>query len=157
MNCVDNEDFGKALRARQEAWDLRFLELARHVAGWSKDPSTKVGAVIVDSRRRVLGLGYNGFPRGVEDTPERLDHRPTKYSLVVHAEVNAILNAGRPVEGATLYGTLFCCNECAKVIIQAGIRRVVTPPFVTNGRWDSPHAIAESMLREAGVTVGFIG
>ena len=73
-------------------WDKRFLDLAEHVAGWSKDPSTQVGCVIVNDKRVVVGLGYNGFPRGVEDTPERLNDRPTKYLMVQHAEVNAILN-----------------------------------------------------------------
>ena len=74
-------------------WDLRFLKLAHHVGQWSKDPSTKVGAVIVDAQRRVLGIGYNGFPRGVDDSPGRYHDRPTKLDMVVHAETNAIMNA----------------------------------------------------------------
>src|SRR5450759_3287372 len=75
-----------------DKWDRRFIELARFVADWSKDPSTKVGAVIVRPDRTVAALGYNGFPRGVLDHSERYDHRPTKYEMVVHAELNSILN-----------------------------------------------------------------
>lgn len=137
----------------KDKWHARFLRLAEHVATWSKDPSTKVGAVIVGDRRKVLGLGYNGFPRGVVDSGERYGDRPTKYQLVVHAEVNAILNAGQSVEGATLYTwPLPPCNECAKVVIQSGIKRIVVG--VSHGSasmWDEKHAVAMDMFREAGV------
>jgi dCMP deaminase len=85
-------------------WNERFLELAKHVASWSKDPSTQVGAIIVDPETRVvLGMGYNGFPRGVDDHPDRYANRELKYSLVVHAEANAILEAGKTCNGATLF------------------------------------------------------
>jgi dCMP deaminase len=133
-------------------WDRRFMQLACTVATWSKDPSTQVGAVIVDEQRRVLGLGYNGFPRGIKDTDERLQDRPMKYKLVVHAEVNAILNAIRPPAGATLYCTLFPCNDCAKIIIQSGITCVVAPK-PEPGRWDDAHKLAAEMFTEAGVEV----
>lgn len=132
-------------------WDIRFLELARHISTWSKDPSTKVGAVIVDSHRRVIGLGYNGFPRGVEDSNERLNDRPTKYAMVVHAEVNAVLNATQSVEGATVYiWPLMACNECAKVLIQSHISRVVTPKIVSD-RWIQSNDIAIAMFKEVGI------
>lgn len=141
-------------------WDERFMALARHVACWSKDPSTGVGAVIVDEKRRVVALGYNGFPRGVEDSPERLNDRPTKYAHVVHAELNAILNARGSVEGCTLYSTLECCTTCAKAIIQSGIRRVVLPDRSGESssevikRWGEDQQIAYKMMDEALLDVG---
>ena len=131
-------------------WDERFLSLADHVSQWSKDPRTKVGAVIVDQKKRVISLGYNGFPRGVEDTPERYDDRPTKHLFVAHAERNALDNSPMSVEGCTLYVPLMPCSECAKSIIQRGITRVVS--YVpdregVNFNWD----ITETMFAEAGV------
>src|ERR1700722_2700699 len=84
-------------------WDIRFLELAKHISNWSKDPSTKVGAVLVNDLKQVVGMGYNGFARGVQDTDERLNDRETKYKLVVHAEVNAIIQAGHAARNSTLY------------------------------------------------------
>ena len=131
-------------------WDERFLNLADHVSQWSKDPRTKVGAVIVDQKKRVISLGYNGFPRGVEDTPERYDDRPTKHLFVAHAERNALDNSPMSVEGCTLYVPLMPCSECAKSIIQRGITRVVS--YVpdregVNFNWD----ITETMFAEAGV------
>lgn len=107
-------------------WHKRFLELARHVADWSKDPRTKVGSVIVDSKNRVVSLGYNGFPRGVLDIDERYDDRDVKLKYVCHAERNALDNSPHSVEGCTLYATYMPCNECAKSIIQRGIKTVVT-------------------------------
>lgn len=109
-------------------WDTRFLELAQHVSGWSKDPSTKVGAVIANEQHQVLSIGYNGFPRGVEDRMSRYNDRDTKLLFVAHAERNALDNAFVDVRGATLYTSLCPCNECAKSIIQKGIKRVVTQP-----------------------------
>ncbi len=106
------------------AWDTKMMGLAEHVAQWSKDPSTKVGAVLVDPCFRVVSVGYNGFPRNVEDTTERYNDRETKYGFVVHAEINAILNAVDISRARSIYTTLFPCRECAKAIIQAGIREV---------------------------------
>ena len=133
-------------------WDKRFLELAQHVAGWSKDPSTQVGAVIVDDQRCVVSLGFNGFPRGVDDAQERYADKPTKYGMVVHAEANAILTAKHSVAGCTLYSSLFTCNECAKLIIQSGIKRVVT--YKPNKpHWQCSFNTAQTMYQEAGVEV----
>lgn len=141
-------------------WDNRFLALAQHVAQWSKDPSTKVGAVLVQDRNRVVGLGYNGFPRGVEDSEERLADRALKYKYVVHAEVNAILMAGEKAKGATLYvWPAFTipniCNECAKVAVQAGVKEVLgwTPEHNEEllKRWGDSIKVAKSMLDEAGI------
>jgi dCMP deaminase len=139
-----------------EVWNQRFFDLALHVAGWSKDPSTKVGAVIVNNKKQVLSHGYNGFPRGIEDSEERYADRPTKLQLVCHAERNALDNALFDVEGATLYSTLFPCTECTKGIIQRGISTVVTKDWRTASN-RSVNAFAfetsESMLLEAGVKV----
>jgi len=135
-------------------WDLRFLKLADHVAQWSKDPSTKVGAVIVDSERRVVGMGYNGFPRGVADLPGRLTDRTEKLRFVVHAEVNAILNAVRTVEGCCLYTTpMFTCGDCAKVVAQAGILRVVSiqKPLANITDWALLMDTAQTIYDEAGI------
>ncbi len=134
-------------------WHRRFLELARHFASWSKDPSTQVGAVIVNDKRQVLGHGYNGFPRGVDDSPERYNDRPTKYAHVVHAELNAILNTGdrNALEGSTLYCTHFPCGECAKAIIQAGIKAVFVPRDSRLCRWAEGHEVADTMFEEAGI------
>lgn len=107
-------------------WNKRFMDLAEHVAGWSKDPSTQVGAVIVNDNKQVISMGYNGFPRGIHDCAERYNDRTTKLKFVAHAERNALDNAFTNVEGATLYSTLYPCNDCAKGIIQRGIRQVVT-------------------------------
>lgn len=109
-----------------EKWDRRFLEMASLCSTWSKDPSTKVGAVIVSDRRRVVSVGYNGFPRGVDDNEELLNNREIKLLLVAHAERNALDNAECSVVGSTLYTTLFPCNECAKSIIQRRIARIVS-------------------------------
>jgi dCMP deaminase len=114
---------------RRVKWDHRFLDLAEHIAQWSKDPSTKVGAVLVQGNQ-VVGLGYNGFPRGVDDTEERYKNRELKYKLVVHAEVNAILMAGPNAKGGTLYvWPSFMlppiCTECCKIAIQAGVAEIV--------------------------------
>ena len=112
-----------------EKWDRRFLELAEHIAQWSKDPRTQVGSVIVDDKKRVVSLGYNGFPRGVDDIPERYADRTIKHMYVAHAERNALDNAPLMVDGCTLYTTLFPCMECAKSIIQKGITRVVSHDY----------------------------
>lgn len=107
-------------------WDKRFMDLAAHVATWSKDPSTQVGAVVVNDDKQVIGLGYNGFPRRVFDGDSRYATKEVKYLFVSHAERNALDNTFVATKGATLYSTLYPCNECAKGIIQKGIRRVVT-------------------------------
>lgn len=108
--------------------DNYFMSLAFLSARRSKDPSTQVGACIVNQKNRIVGLGYNGFPNGCGQAfpwkreGEGID---TKYPFVVHAEVNAILNATSSLEGATIYCTLFPCNVCAQVIVQSGIIEVI--------------------------------
>lgn len=111
------------------SWDEYFMGLAHLSALRSKDPNTQVGCCIVDNDHKVVSIGYNGMPRGCkdEDMPwERVgDFKKTKYAYVVHAELNAILNSPRSLKGCTLYVSLFPCNECAKAIIQAGIKKVI--------------------------------
>lgn len=119
------------------------------VATASKDPSTKVGAVIVDDERIVRSMGYNGFARGVQDLEERYANRDLKYKMVVHAEINAIIN-GRDVRGCTLYCSTHPCGPCAAAAIQAGIECIVCRPQL-NERWKEDAKVVETMLAEAGV------
>lgn len=131
-------------------WDFRFLELSFNVASWSKDPSTKVGSCIVDSKKRIYSLGYNGFPRGVLDKEDRYSERDTKLKFVSHAERNALDNCPFPVENCTLYSTHFPCNECAKSIIQKGIKKVVTIRPSKN-KENENHKFTDIMFSESGV------
>lgn len=137
-----------------ERWHKRFFILAEHVAGWSQDPSTQVGACIVNEDKQVLSLGFNGFPRGVKDLPERYNDKETKYKFVSHAERNALDNAFVDVKGATLYSTLFPCNECAKGIIQKGIKKVVTTKPDLNRTHNNLDESLQ-MFSEAGVELVF--
>lgn len=136
-------------------WDTRFLALAAHIAGWSKDPSSKVGAVLVNPDRQVVGMGYNGFPRGTSDDPALYSDRPTKYLRVVHAEVNAVLNATGATKGATAYVTHPCCSQCMALLIQAGVSKVVwnAPDAGIAERLRGSFQAASLMAAEAGVIV----
>ena len=131
-------------------WDLRFLEMSELVSSWSKDPSTKVGSVIVDNDRRVISLGYNGFPKGVADN-DRLNDREEKYKIVVHAERNALLFANTNVKNCSIFTYPFMpCPICAGMIIQSGISRVVS--FKSNNkRWEKDFAISRKMFNEAEI------
>lgn len=132
-------------------WDLRFLQMAHVVADWSKDPSTKVGAVITRPDRTVASIGYNGFPRGVDDRDTRYHNRDLKYAMVVHGDLNAILNAREPLHGYTMYVVpMPPCSTCAGAIIQAGIKMVVCERS-DNPRWKNNLDIARVMFEEAGV------
>lgn len=136
-----------------DKWDNRFLELAKHIASWSKDPSTQTGAVIADQKRRVVSLGYNGLAQGVEDKPERLNNRDLKYKMFVHCERNAIIFARQPLDGCTLYTWPFMsCAACAALVIQAGIARVVAP-VSENPRWLEDFKLSMDQFKEAGVAV----
>lgn len=137
-----------------DKWDQRFLDLADHIAQWSKDPRTKVGAVIVDGKKRVVSVGYNGFPRGVLDNAARYHNRPTKHLYVAHAERNALDNAPLMVDGCTMYVPLLPCNECAKSIIQKGITRVVSYVPNREGSGFNWEATVE-MFAEAGVELTY--
>lgn len=130
-------------------WHNRFLELAKHIATWSKD-TTQVGSVAVDHSRRILETGYNGLPRGVEDHPERRE-RPAKYLWTSHAEENLVSHAARSVlEGSTVYVTHLCCSKCARMLINSGVARIVCG----DGQTSMPQeefTVATQMLKEAGV------
>lgn len=156
-------DWYKAVREeRQDKWDRRYLRLAQEVSRWSKDPSTQVGAVLVKDNR-VVSVGYNGFPEGVEDTDDRYLDREKKYKYIVHAEVNAILVAGHEAREATLYvypsfDIPNVCHECAKSVIQSGVSRIVgfTPSPENKERakrWSDSIQTARVMLQEAGVDI----
>lgn len=144
---------------KQEVWDKRYLDVAKVISTWSRDPSTQVGAVTVGSKGQLLSQGYNGFPRGVEDLDKRYENREEKYNLIVHAEMNTIYNAsysGICLNGASIYiYGLKICNECAKGIIQVGIKRVVMKhPKNTaknKDKWDEAFKISKTMFKEAGV------
>ena len=137
------------------SWDEYFMGVALLASQRSKDPSTQVGACIIDADKRILSTGYNGFPQGCSDDefPWNRDESAgdTKYQYVVHAELNAILNAsGKKLAGSTLYVCLFPCNECAKSIIQSGVREVV---YLSDKYHDTPSVVASrKMLEAAGVT-----
>lgn len=135
-------------------WDEYFMGVAILASQRSKDPSTQVGACIIDEEKRILSTGYNGFPKGCSDDefPWNRDEAEgeTKYQYVVHAELNAILNAsGKSLAGSTLYVGLFPCNECAKAIIQSGIKEII---FLSDKYHDTASMIASrKMLDSAGI------
>jgi len=136
------------------SWDYKFLNLAKSLAEWSKDPSTKVGAVAVKDRR-IVGTGYNGFPHGISDLPGRLKDRQEKLLRTVHAEANIVAHAARHgvvLAGATIYVWPFLpCSNCCTLLIQAGISRVVAPDFPIPDRWEESFKLSKSMFDEARV------
>ena len=138
-------------------WDQRFLNLAEHISGWSKDPSTKVGCVVVGEDREIRSTGFNGFPRGIADDSDRLSDREKKYPLICHAEENAIMHAARiglSLKGCTAYVTWPPCTRCARSLIQAGVIEVVYPVgSEVPERWLSDFEMSTEMLAEAGLTI----
>ena len=140
-----------------EKWDKRFLALAAHISTWSKDPSTKVGCVVVGEDREIRSTGFNGFPRGIKDDEERLSDREKKYPLICHAEENAIMHAARTgisLKGNTAYVTWPPCSRCTRSLIQAGVSEVVYPANINiPDRWQDDFATASAMMEEAGVKV----
>jgi len=138
-----------------DKWDMRFLQLARFMASFSKDPSTQTGAAIIRPDRTVVSVGYNGLARGVQDSPERLNNREIKYKVICHCERNAIVFARQDVGGCTLYTWPFMsCAACAAIVIQAGIKRCVAPRN-DNPRWQEDFKLAQQQFAEAGVTMDF--
>lgn len=131
------------------------LDMARHVAKLSKDPSTQVGAVLFDAKRRIISAGYNGLPRGVEDRPERLHDRTVKYKMIRHAEANAIAFATAPLDGATLVVTHPCCAQCIGAAIQSGVTHVLwpAPDDAFLDRWADDVVLVRQMCEEAGVHI----
>ncbi len=136
-----------------KTWTERYLGLAREVSTWSKDPSTKVGAVIVRPDKTIAALGFNGFARGMSDAPELYADRDKKLMRVVHAEENAIISAAEKLHGYTLFCTLLPCAHCALLVIQSGIRCVVAPePSAAHvERWGKHFEETREMLHEADV------
>lgn len=136
-------------------WHRRFLGLADHISQWSKDPSTKAGCVVVGPDREIRSTGFNGFPRGIEDSLSRLQNRACKYHLICHAEENAITHAARigvSLKGCVAYVTWTPCTRCARSMIQAGISKVVYPDdVVIPTRWEGDFSLSMEMLKEAGV------
>jgi dCMP deaminase len=142
---------------KSQKWDRRFLALARHISEWSKDPSTQVGCVVVGPDREIRSTGFNGLPRGIEDTIERLGNRELKYPLICHAEENAIMHAARiglALKGCTAYVTWPPCTRCARSLIQAGVEQVVFPgPIEIPERWVDDFEVSRAMFEEAKVVV----
>lgn len=132
-------------------WDKRMLSLAEHVSQWSKDPSTKTGAVIVRPDRTISSIGYNGFPKGMADTSDRLTNREEKYSRIVHCEINALIACRESVRGYTLYTWPFaCCDRCVVQMLQTGISRFVFPAPTEDAlsRWAEAFNRTKSYIEE---------
>ena len=140
-----------------DKWDQRFLNLATEISTWSKDPSTKVGCVVVGEDREIRSTGFNGFPRGIEDRPERLEDREQKYPLICHAEENAIMQAARigvSLKNCIAYVTWPPCSRCARSLIQSGVREIVYPAECTiPDRWREDFVVASSMIEEARLII----
>ena len=137
-------------------WQARFLALTKEIASWSKDSGTKVGAVIVRPDRTICSVGFNGFPRGIEDNPSAIANRDTKLLRTIHAELNAILSAKEPLNGYSIFVWPFQpCSQCAAAIIQSGIKDVYCPftDHSSNDRWSESFRSALQMLDEANVRV----
>lgn len=141
-------------------WDKKFSDLSELVASWSKDTSRGVGSVIVDEDNRVLSVGYNGFPRGVDDTIESRYERPAKYLYTEHAERNAIFSAARngvALKGSVIYSTLYPCADCARAIIQSGVTTVITNIVDENhDTWGESFKVSKELFEESGVEVIFM-
>lgn len=146
-----------------DIWNNRFMSLAKEFSSWSKDPSTQVGSVVVDSSKRILASGYNGFPRGIEDTQDRLTNRELKLSLVVHSEMNCIYTAtyhGVSLQDASIYVYgLPVCSDCCKGIIQVGIKKIyVLKEFTTKSEyWLASWNRTKEMCKESGVDCEELG
>ena len=135
-------------------WDKRWLEIAENISTWSKDPSTQIAAIAVKDKR-LIATGYNGFPRNIEDLDDRWNNREEKYKYVVHAEMNCIYNANyhnQSLKGATMYVVgLPVCHECAKGLIQVGVKRIVTPQQDIPEKWQKSCRSAHLFFEEVGI------
>ncbi len=147
-----------------DKWNKRFMDVADLVATWSKDTSSKIGAVVVGEDKEIRATGYNGIVRGVDDdTPERME-RPIKYDFFEHAERNAVYNAcltGTSLKGCTIYVTTMPCPDCARAIIQSGIKCVITRKVIIDentpkGTWRDKLIFSEQMFNEAGIEVIYL-
>ena len=144
------------MKTMEMKWQARFLALTKEIASWSKDNGTKVGSVIVRPDRTICSVGFNGFPRGIEDNPSAIANRDTKLLRTIHAELNAILSAKEPLNGYSIFVWPFQpCSQCAAAIIQSGIKDVYCPfnDHLNNERWSDSFMSALQMLDEANVRV----
>lgn len=136
---------------------LKFIPVAEGLASQSKDPSTKVGALAMDDDYNVRSVGYNGFPRGVDDDAQLYAHRPTKYARTSHAEMNVVAQAARTgasINGCTLLLTeLYPCSTCTKLLIQSGVRRILAPDVQMSDKWEREWDVSRVLCQEAGVSV----
>jgi len=141
-------------------WDKKWKEILDQVKTWSKDKSTQVSAVIIDEESNTpITFGYNGFPRGCNDDVESRHRRPQKYLWTEHSERNAIYNAareGKSLKGKTLYVSMFPCADCARAIIQSGLKKVVTPePNLSLENWGESFEVSLEMMKEVGIEIIF--
>ena len=138
------------------SWKLKYLNLAKQISAWSKDPSTKVGCVAIGNHGQVLSQGYNGFPRGILDSEDKLNNKNIKYEYMVHAEMNCIYHAS--INGVSLLNSHFfvygltICHECAKGIIQVGVNKVYMKKYKSiPDQWKKSYALTKKLFNEAGV------
>lgn len=140
-------------------WDLRFLRLAREISLWSKDPSTQVGAALIEGKNRILSTGYNGFPVPIPDHPEDLEDRRIKYTKMIHAEENALLFRAARIDlllPLTLYTwPIPPCSHCAILGLQCGVTRFISviPDEERLRRWGHNLELAQTIIREAGMEI----
>ena len=140
-----------------DKWDKKFIDQAKLVATWSKDTNRQNGAIIVNDDNIVLSQGYNGFPIGCDDSVKARYERPQKYMYTEHAERNAIYFAARNgvmIKGSRMYATMFTCSDCARAIIQSGIKKIIAPaPDTEHPTWGEHFKIAIIMFEEANVEI----
>lgn len=138
-------------------WDYRYLEIAKKVSMWSKDPSTQCGSVIINTENKIVSTGFNGFPKRIVDSSTRYSDRGLKYQLIIHSEINTLLQAKCSVKGFTIYSyPMIPCIRCCVTLIQAGIMKIVTCPLSKelDSRWNS--MLCESILEEAKIELVYI-
>lgn len=156
LSCLSRPNTPPTAVIRQHKFE-KFLPTAKAIAELSKDPSTKVGAVALNDDGILLAVGYNGFPRGVDDDAARYAEKEIKYKLISHAEQNLVAQAayaGHSLKGATVVlSGLHPCSSCAKSLIQAGVRRIITPPGDSNPRWAPDAEWSTLMFKEADVEI----
>jgi len=145
--------------SKLDKWDRRFLSLAKEISTWSKDPNASIGTVITDSSNHIVSFGFNGFPKGIDDSAVRLGNVEVKNKLMIHGELNAMLNATQSLNGCTIYiHGKPACHECAKVIIQQGITRVVYDTAIDhNSKWVASMQLVTELFEEARIELTILG
>lgn len=152
MSSTNTSDQDNEEIKRLQKWDARFISLARHVSTWSKDPSTRVGAIISNGVY-IVSVGFNGLPAGVKDLESRYENTSLKYKMIIHAERNAMILAETSLAGCTIYTYPYMpCAPCASMVIQSGIVRVVSMKYTLDDEhYKEDFVTAMSMLSEADV------